>query len=298
VRKGAFAYDDLPALAADPRRAGRAYAVWTRLEHRYGKLQSVSAVVFSRTVDGGRTWSPPARLGTGHNYAAALAVARSGDVYLALAREGELVLRRSRDGGRTWSGARQVGVLPGPFFAGCAHGNAFLPAVPRTCVGVSPSVVVLPGGGPFVTWAAPDADGTHAVWAARFDASLQPLESGRVGPRDRKPADQFGPAAAVDATTGAVWVCYYDTTGDPQRKRTWYTCTASRDGGRSWGVPVRAAATRSDETKVSAGLFAYGDRQAVVAARGVAHPLWTDGRRLLPDGEEIYATSIPLSRVR
>jgi hypothetical protein len=301
VPPGRFAYDDRPALAADPKRS-RVYIVWTRLENQYGPQQTLSAILFSHSDDGGRTWSRPARLGEGRVYSTALAVAPEGDLYLAIAREGELVLQRSTDGGATFGPPKQVTVLPGPFIAGCPHGNAIVPAVPGACVGPSPTVAVVPSGerkgDVFVTYSAPEADRTQAVWLARFDQKLRRLGGGRIGPPDAKKADQFGPAAAVDPSTGAVWVCYYDTTGDPGRKRTWFTCTASRDGGRRWAAPVRAAASRSDETRFSANQKAYGDREGLVAFGGVAHPVWTDGRRLLHDAEEIYSTSIPLARMR
>src|SRR5207253_7548879 len=97
VAPGQFAYDDRPVLAADPQRP-RVYAVWTRLENRFGPQQTLSAILLSRTDDGGRSWSRPVRLGEGRVYSTALAVAPGGDVYLAVAREGEIVLQRSTGG--------------------------------------------------------------------------------------------------------------------------------------------------------------------------------------------------------
>jgi len=110
-------------------------------------------------------------------------------------------------------------------------------------------------------------------------------------------ADQFWPALAVDRSTGDIWVCYYDTTPDRDRRRTWFTCTVSRDGLHR-ADPVRAAEDPSDESVERADLAEYGDYEAVVAADGVAHPFWTDSSDQLGKDEEILTAAIPASALR
>ena len=104
-------------------------------------------------------------------------------------------------------------------------------------------------------------------------------------------ADQFWPQSAVDASNGTVWACFYDTLGDPARKRAFYSCTISRNGGRTWRSQIRAATVPSDET-VPGSLGHYGYHQGVAASGGVAHPIWTDTRELADLSEEIYTTSL------
>src|ERR671922_2020778 len=48
---------DKPSLVADPRRPGSAYIVWTEFLTPLGP--PAEGIFFSRTTDGGQTWSPP-----------------------------------------------------------------------------------------------------------------------------------------------------------------------------------------------------------------------------------------------
>src|SRR5438093_1400144 len=98
--------------------------------------------------------------------------------------------------------------------------------------------------------------------------------------------------ARRDASDGTLWACYMDTFGDPYRHEAWPTCTASRNDGRTWAVPVRVAGRSSDETQTAANLRGYGST-ALVAANGVAHPMWTDTRDLVEQSEEIYVARLP-----
>jgi hypothetical protein len=113
-------------------------------------------------------------------------------------------------------------------------------------------------------------------------------------PRRTRP-DQFWPASAVDQSTGALWVCFYATDGDPARKRAFYSCTVSRDGGRTWAARVHAASVASDETQPGADFRQYGDYEGLAVANGVAHPIWTDSRDLATLQEEIYTTRLTLA---
>src|SRR5581483_1005643 len=104
-------------------------------------------------------------------------------------------------------------------------------------------------GRAWVTWSGVAANGSLDVYAKRVDA----IEAVRVSPPEgRRGADQFWPASGVDERSGRLWLCFYDTRGDPRRVRSWYSCTASRDGGRTWPRPVRVASVASDEAQPGA----------------------------------------------
>jgi hypothetical protein len=120
------------------------------------------------------------------------------------------------------------------------------------------------------------------------------LVAGSAIPASATPSDQFLPASAVDATTGRLWACWYDTRRDPTRQRARYTCSSSGDGGTQWTLPRRAAHAFSDATARAASPFQYGDYAGVAAAAGVARPIWTDSRRVGSLGEEIYANALQL----
>jgi hypothetical protein len=122
---------------------------------------------------------------------------------------------------------------------------------------------------------------------------------GGIGPAEEKPADQFWPTSAVDAQTGELWACFYDTTGDSERKDAWFLCSRSRDG-RHWAQPVRIA--RQPENAfvlwadaIRAGFgdsIAYGGYPGVVAAEGVAHPMWIDARDRSHLDQEIFTARV------
>ena len=139
-----------------------------------------------------------------------------------------------------------------------------------------------------------DADGNRGwrVFVAAFGPALRPLSERLVDPADGATrSDQFQPAAAVDSSTGTLWICFYDTSGDPRRIRALYSCAISPDGGSSWSRPV-AASVASDEAQPGANRVGYGDYQGLAVAHGLAHPIWTDSRALARLKEEIYSATL------
>jgi hypothetical protein len=210
-----------------------------------------------------------------------------------------LKVARSTDGGRHFGPERTVVtffIVPIP----SCGGGILIPASLRVCLHPNPIVTVdrslgARSGRVYVSYAKTEAGGDEGVVVNSFDAALRPVTEEGVpvapAPRSVLP-DQFWPASAVDASTGAVWVCFYDTSGDRARKKAFYTCTISRDGGQTWRPRVRAASVASDETQPGADLRQYGDYQGLAVANGVAHPIWTDTRDLATLGEEIYTTRL------
>ena len=61
---------------------------------------------------------------------------------------------------------------------------------------------------------------------------------------------------------------------------------------------ANAASANSDETVTGADALGYGDVEGLVAADGVAHPVWTDDRDSLKSAEEIYTAAIRPARAR
>jgi hypothetical protein len=148
-----------------------------------------------------------------------------------------------------------------------------------------------------------DTGGAHReqdVYVSAYDPALVPIvRRRRVNPADGPVrSDQFWPASAVDPTTGKLWVCFYDTRGDRPRRRASFSCTRSSDGGLTWAPPVHAASVASNETRGYADTGPlrigreYGDYEGLAVANGVAHPFWTDSRRLRVFREEIYTTTL------
>jgi hypothetical protein len=298
--------DDKPAIAVDssptsPFR-GRVYLAWTRIARNV-----VFSIVLSHSDDGGRTWSRPVkvnRAGRELTYAN-VAVSRKGTVYVAWDDVGEfgLWMARSTDGGRRFRDHRKVASFVAVTVPHCGAGIV-IPAQPRTCVNSNPIVSVDTSRGRYsgrvyVSYARTEFRGRQAAHIAVFDDRLRRIrpdpdtgEGRPVAPHSAaRGADQFWAQSAVDPAKGTVWACFYDTLGDPARKRAFYSCTISRDGGHTWRPPVRAASVASDETQ-RGGLGHYGYQQGLAVTNGVAHPIWVDTRDLSAMREEVYTTAL------
>ncbi len=288
-------FDDKPAITVDG--AGRVYVAWSRL-----LSTTYETTVLSSSADGGRTWSPPHVVDRGLSYpqwVSAAAGGAGGTVYLAGvdARFG-VWLARSANGGRHFT-VRQVAPLALNNAANCVRNGKYVFAQQAiSCLGPNPTVTV-GRGRTYVTYASLAPNQTWDVGVAVFDAELRPLWRGRIGPAEKKPADQFWPTSAVDAQTGELWVCFYDTTGDSDRRQAWFLCSRSRDG-RHWAVPVRVA--RQPENAfvlwadaIRAGFgddIAYGGYPGLAAAAGVAHPMWIDARDRSHMDQEIFGARL------
>ena len=289
-----FWFDQRPVVAAG--RDGRIAVAWTRL---LGEFRSHQVLLVSTSADG-RSWSAPTRVpGYSGVYSVDIAAARSGDLYLAVA-DGlgrKLDLLRSTDGGRTWPRRRRLRRLLEPYVVGCGAGAVSVPAQPQRCIGPSPSIAIASSGAIAVAYSEPEANKTQAVYVVGADARLHGASAPRrIGPPDEKRSDQFLPVAAYDRSTGDLWACYYDTAGDQRRRSAWFTCTRSDDDGARWSPPLRAASRPSDETKTASDPFGYGETEGLVAAQGVAQPVWTDTRDALDVDEEIFTAAIPARR--
>ena len=288
-----FGFDDKPAITVDA--AGRAYVAWSRL---YGR--KFQTTVVSSSGDGGRTWSQPRivhRPLVQPQLVSAAAGAR-GVVYLAGVDGAGLWVARSTDAGRTFTVKRGVAPLPGSQAVSCLNfGKYVMPQQTVKCLGPNPTITLGPKR-VFVTYGVNGADQTQDVAVAVFDRALQPVWRGPIAPTKKK-ADQFWPTSAVDAATGKLWACYYDTTGDSARQHAWFVCTASTDG-RQWTKPVRVAATSENPAVLwedaTIGGFgdsaAYGGYPGVAAGHGLVHPLWIDTRDIGGNREEVFASIV------
>jgi hypothetical protein len=91
--------------------------------------------------------------------------------------------------------------------------------------------------------------------------------------------DQFNQALAVDQDTGVVALVYYDTVGDPGRKKTDLWSQSSFDGGVTWTSPVKVTSAQTDETVAGADAGnQYGDYNSLSGTGGVFFASWTDRR--------------------
>jgi hypothetical protein len=143
----------------------------------------------------------------------------------------------------------------------------------------------------FVVYGDIGANQSQDVFVSALDLNLKPLFRAQVNPAEKSKAEQFLPVAAVDATTGVLWACWYDTTFDPEAHRAWFTCSASRDG-RTWGGPLRASAEPTAPGELIAVAGQQGLQPDVAAGDGRAHVFWTDGR-IVANEFDVFTAAIP-----
>ena len=295
-----FGFDDKPSLTVG--RDGRVYVVWSRLLAR-----TFQTTVLSSSSDGGKRWSPPRPVSGNlkQPQLVSLAAGVGQTLYIAGvdARHG-IWVGRSSDGGRHFT-IKQAAPLPGNQAATCiVFGDYLVPQQAVRCLGPNPTVSV-GRNRVFVTYATSGVNETQDVAVAVFDAELRPMYRGRVGPPDEKKADQFWPVSATDAESGDVWACFYDTSGDHERKHAWFSCTVSPDG-RNWSTPVRAGPDSANAGVLweDARIFGFGDAggfggyPGLAVRKGVAHPLWIDTRGLGGAAEEIYGARLTTRAAR
>jgi hypothetical protein len=291
-RRG-YVYDLRPAVAVDDH--GTIVVVWPEV---IGEFTSREELLVSRSTNGGRAWSPAARIGTYEGvYGVDLVAAGARDLYLAVS-DGlrrRVDLLRTADEGATWATAH-VARLRQPYAPGCGAGSGSIPAQPQRCISAIPRVAMSAKRVAVAYGDAMPSVPTHGVYVVVTDRTLRVITAARRLSAVTTRADRFIPTVAFDGRD--LWACYYDTLGDPQRRRAWYTCTLSRDDARSWARPVHAASAASDEAQTAASPVGYGDVQGLVAGGGVAHPLWTDTRKILANGEDLYTAVINASLLR
>jgi BNR repeat-like domain len=228
-------YSDKSAVTADPFRRGRAYEVW---DVRTGPDVDTGSAWFSRSSDGGRTWSQPRLLYDPGKEE----VAPFDNVIVVLPHRvlldvmqvansatniADVMAARSVDGGRTWSRPTLI-----------AHATYTSPVDPDTgtvFAGANdPSVTVDPHGVPTVAWSDIASPHSSRILASRSRDGgrswSRPVAVSRVPGQ----AVQATVAAAGDGTLGITW---YDDHRDPGGSAAWefdVWFALSRDGARSW----------------------------------------------------------------
>jgi len=242
-------WDDKPTVTADPYRPGSVYTSWgrQRIQVLPGGVFVFYRVEFSRSRDGGRTWSRPRTIDTPpagwtENISQIL-VPRRGELLCVFSRR-ELAANhvvplpggrvrfyatRSRDGGRNWSR---------PALLGRGRERALEDAERSTRIRSGATPIFSAATGPkrraYVAWADVRSGDASRIMLVRS------RDGGRSWSRPRsvsKGADRpLNPDVAV-AGNGAVALRFYDLRSDrpgdqPLSTRSWLR--VSRDGRRPW----------------------------------------------------------------
>jgi hypothetical protein len=104
--------------------------------------------------------------------------------------------------------------------------------------------------------------------------------------------DQLNQWLVVDETTGALEIVYYDTVGDPGRKKVDVWTQSSFDDGATWSPAVKVTSAQTDETAAGTDPAGnqFGDYNGLSGIAGQFFPSWTDRRS--GGREEIWTAKI------
>jgi hypothetical protein len=225
---------------------GTVYVIWSRY--------NVETIVFSKSTDGGATWTAPQVIAT-----------------LALQSFGSNNKPPAQDK-RGVNGFGAIDVDRNP--ASSSFGNLYVsfsdfPSGTTTGADINTYVVRSTNGG--------------TSWSSRVKVN-----------DDNFAATQMFPWLAVDQSDGTLNVSWYDTRLDPLNRKTQAVYARSIDGGASFepnvlvsdgGANWKNNVNYSDENSADNPTYnsnQYGDYSGVAALNRQAHPLWTDSRMFFP----------------
>jgi hypothetical protein len=225
-------FEDKPWIVADTSgpHVGNLYIGWTQF------TLAASDLMFSRSTDGGITWSSPIKLssvpGLPRDDNGALegfhgVVGPDGTLYTIWDARDGIMMATSRDGGASFSKDRLI-IPAGPGYfgiTGVSRSNGF-PQIGMDMRGKR-------GGNLYVAWSdysngdvdvfvSSSADHGKS-WSAPARVNTDPIHNGK---------DQFFQWMAVDPQSGAVNLIFYDRRTDNQE--TTVTLARSTDGGKTF----------------------------------------------------------------
>jgi hypothetical protein len=262
-------WEDKPYLVADntnSRYAGNLYIGWTRWTLEDSQIQ------FSRSTDGGKTWSEPveidAQRGLPRDDNGAVegfsgTVASDGTLYVVWGDSVHILLTSSKDGGAHFSPVRPV-VKTAPIMfhlQGLDRANGFpvIAADPRKARTLYLAWSDYRNGDLDVFCASSTDRGQ--TWGPAVRVNSDPIHNG---------SDQFFHWLAVDPRDGSVNLVFYDRRVDPINLQQIVVLARSTDAGHTF-----ANYSLTDNLFEAGGVF-FGDYTAITALNGRVYAAWTE----------------------
>jgi hypothetical protein len=233
---------DKEAIMADPRRPGAAYLVWVEYGVSAGTDPSVDQVFFSRTLDGGKSWSAPAPIYSGGDEAQQNQLLMTADGTLVdVFVEGAslpggahpaaipVTIRviRSRDQGQTWSAPIDA--------ARFIYTNATDPGTGAQLRFFGQDITAAAAGNAiYVGWFVNYPGRESSIWIARSEDRGLHWSPAHAVVREKPEAFLPTLGVAGDATVGMLWFDFRKFTkgSGTLDTDTWFS--SSTDRGSHW----------------------------------------------------------------
>lgn len=264
-------------LIADPK-TNALYCTWTEFDE-YENPDTTkfrSRILFSKSTDGGQTWSSAIRLSQfegdcmDDDYTtegATPAVGPNGEIYVTWSWNKKIWLDYSLDGGQTWQDKDiVVSNQPGGW-------TLDIEGVSR-CNGMPVLVCDLSNsphrGALYVNWADQrNGEKDTDIWMAKSTDGGKTWSTPRRVNSDGKGHQQFLTWTAIDQTTGYLYTVFYDRRARTDVATDVYVAT-SRDGGQTFTNLLVSKEPFSPNS-----LTFFGDYNNIAAHAGVVRPIWT-----------------------
>jgi hypothetical protein len=291
-------------------RSGNVYVAWAR----YSGFAPNNVILFSRSTDHGKAFSPPIRVSPGlaEEQFADLAVGPDGAVYLTYRTYGHqgptqdaIWLQRSTNGGVSWSSPKRVAAIrpfdstqfggddcgDGPF--ACSTGFTYSRFASLSAVAADPT-------GVHVVWSAEKASGQAKIFVRNSPDGIHWPTAKTTLDSVQRGHQYFPDIASAD---GVIRVVFYDTRVDPAYSPSRppgdtaagtnsggadvTMVASSSDGGLSWSEQTisSVASNYNWETHGSMRDPFFGDYIYVSAVHGAVNAAFTDSRDLVPGAD-------------
>jgi hypothetical protein len=253
------------------------YTTWTQFDS-YGSTNPLdsSQILFSRSVDGGASWSPALRINKVAGdcidqdntvEGAVPAVGPAGEIYVSWAGPAGLVFTKSTNGGLTWPAENIfVSDMPGGWDYG-VPGIYRANGLPVTCCDLSNGPY---RGHIYINWSDQrNGEDDTDVWIVKSTDGGTTWSAPKRVNDDPAGNQQFFTWMTIDQVTGYIYTVFYDRRGLSGNLTNVYMAV-SRDGGATFdNFPVSESPFNPEAT-----VF-FGDYTCVAAHNNVVRPIWT-----------------------
>ena len=269
-------YHDKQWVSLDPR-TNHIYMTWTQFDgYDSDDPEDFSHIVFSKTEDGGLTWSVPVQISNVPGdckdndltaEGAVPAVGPNGEIYVAWSRNDSLWFNRSMDDGKTWF-EKETYVASQP--------NGWVIDIPGIyrCNGLPVTVCDLSpsehNGTIYENWADQrNGEDDTDIWIVKSNDKGNTWSEPKRINDDSSKNHQFLTWLTVDQTNGYLYSVFYDRRNHKDKKTDVYL-VVSRDGGEKF-----------ENYKISESAFIpnpkifFGDYTNISVHNGVIRPIWT-----------------------